>query len=306
LIMIFDPQNPKRNIRVIAPAGPVNQNSLQKGILFLEEQGFIVSVAGNVNQIFGHLAGIDELRARETQAAFCDPDVDFVWAARGGFGCIRMLDLLDWDKLSALNSPPLLIGYSDLTSLQCALYQKLGWLSLHGPMVASELSVDLDERSWRSLSNTLGGEFDQSFKLDAENILHEGINQGRLLGGNLSVLTSLLGTPWYPDFTDAVLFIEDHGEYPFRMDRYLAQLKNSGTLDKLKGILIGHFNNCEEPDTDKSTFSVNQLFEQYFDDLRIPVVRGIEFGHSAPRITIPFGGICRINTRTCSLEFAAE
>jgi muramoyltetrapeptide carboxypeptidase len=310
-----------RCVHVVAPAGPVDLKRVETVCAFLRRHSFQVKLGQHVGAVFGHLAGTDEERAQDLMQAFLDPDCDFIWSLRGGFGCARLLRLLDWQALRRCKEGlglPTLIGYSDLTSLQQALWHLLGHPSWHAPMLATECHEPIDEITERSLNWMLHGELhspvrsSQSFvgfehlssyssleistfqlHLQSDDVLIAGEADGILLGGNLSVLTSLLGSPYFPSMKRAILALEDYGEYPFRLDRHFTQLANAGVLGDVKGVLLGHFDACEEPDQEKSTSSVQALFTQHLAGLGIPVVR-VPFGHAAPRLSLALGARCRI------------
>ncbi len=289
-------------IHVVAPAGPVNEARLVRGMNWLRAQGHELIEGKHLRDTWGHLAGRDQERADDLMHALCDESAELVWAARGGFGCARLLPLLDWQRLETVTHAPMLVGYSDLTALQLALWTQLSWNSLHAPMVATEVGA-LDPLSAASLAPWLRGErTPMSLDLREGQVLAGGCARGSLLGGNFSVLTSLLGSPWFPQDEELVLFLEDHGEYPFRMDRYLAQLRNSGVLARTRAILLGHFNNCVEPDAEKSTFSLAELFEQYFLPLGIPVIQGLPFGHAEPRLSLLQGATALVDTERRLLQ----
>jgi muramoyltetrapeptide carboxypeptidase len=301
-------------VEVIAPAGPVAPERLEAGLAWLKERGISLREAPNLRAVHGHLAGTDPQRAAALEAALLRPGIDLAWAARGGFGCARLLARLDWKALQARGDGlATVVGYSDLTALQTALWTRLGRVSWHGPMVAVELAGELDALSGAWLDWALElreapatgatrggprltvehpepGRPARTLALDPARVLVPGRAEGPLLGGNLSVLTSLAGTPWWPDFEGALLLLEDHGEYPFRLDRHLAQLANAGALERIAGVLLGHFPDCGEPDPAKSTFTLAQLWEHYFGPLGVPVVSGLPVGHAPPRITLPIGG----------------
>lgn len=305
-----------RWVDVVAPAGPVDPVRLEAGLARLRGWGFEIREGAALRKVHGHLAGRDHERAADLDAALTRGPETTVWAARGGFGCARLLGRLDWKRFAAQQGAAArLVGYSDLTALQAALWTVLGRTSWHAPMVAVELAgeldpltaswlgwaLDIDELGpWPDVDAVVGPRLlvphldvdgpRAILPLDPRGTLVGGRAEGPLLGGNLSVLSSLAGTPWLPDFTGAVLLIEDHGEYPFRLDRHLAQLANAGVFRELAAVLIGHFPNCDEPDPAKSTFRVDELFEQYFAPLGVPVVAGLPVGHAAPRISLPIGG----------------
>lgn len=322
-------------VRVVAPAGPVGPERLEAGLAALRARGCVVSLGHSVRHGWGHLAGSDEERAADLVEALCHPELDLVWAARGGFGGLRLLPLLDWGRLAACRTRPALVGYSDLTSLQNVLRGRLNWPCWHAPMAATELPDALDPLSAASLAGLLAscsaesapdlcavagqggwrvcGEdelagcaarvvlqapgFRQVLGLPAGQVWSAGRAAGPLAGGNLSVLTSLFGA-WDGVAAGSILLLEDHGEYPFRLDRHLAQLRNAGVLASAAGVLLGSFLNCEEPDPDKATFSAEVLLRQYLRPLSVPVLAGLPFGHAAPRLSIPLHGRAVIETET--------
>lgn len=314
-------------VRVVAPAGPPRPGRLEAGLAELGRLGCRVSTGRALRRGWGHLAGGDEERAADLMEALLDPDTDLVWAARGGFGGLRLLPLLDWGRLEARRGPrPPLVGYSDLTSLQNLLRARLDWPCWHAPMVATELAEARDPLSAASLAGMLGalsgtvgelcavldeagwrladaretaacaarlvleGEgFRQTLGLPAAAAWAGGRAAGPLAGGNLSVLTSLFGA-WAGPPRGSLLLLEDHGEYPFRLDRHLAQLRNSGALASVAAVLLGPFLDCAEPDPDKATFSAEELLRQYLLPLGVPVLADLPFGHQAPRLSIPLHG----------------
>ena len=322
-------------VRVVAPAGPVGPGRLEAGLAALRARACVVSLGHSVRHGWGHLAGSDEERAADLVEALCHPELDLVWAARGGFGGLRLLPLLDWGRLAACRTRPALVGYSDLTSLQNVLRGRLDWPCWHAPMAATELPDALDPLSAASLAGLLascssGGAqdlcaihetvgwricreeeltscaarltleatgFRQVLGLSAASVWSSGRAAGPLAGGNLSVLTSLFGA-WDGPAAGSLLLLEDHGEWPFRLDRHLAQLRNSGVLASAAGVLLGSFLNCEEPDPDKATFSAEELLRQYLLPLGVPVLAGLPFGHVAPRLSIPLHGRATLEAGT--------
>lgn len=295
------------SIGIVAPAGPVDPGRLARGVDWLRARGHRVTVDPGILRVHGHLAGTDHERAGSLQRALCDPDLDLVLAARGGFGCARLLALLDYAAIGARR--PLLAGYSDLTALQCALLARCGLGSLHCPMAATELGPELDPVSTRSLLPFLDQGWngqDQVIPLDPDRVVSPGQASGWIAGGNLSVLTSLVGTPYLPDLRGAVLFLEDYGEYPFRVDRHLSQLRNAGLLEGLAAVVLGHLAACEEPDPAKSTFRVEELLADYLGGLGIPVAGGVPFGHQSPRLSLPLGGRAELDTTRGRLTLEAR
>ncbi len=312
-------------IRLVAPAGPVAPERIELLVKRLESEGHQVIEGARVRQVYGHLAGRDEDRLADLMAALCDSECDLVWALRGGFGCLRLLPALDHEKLAACTRRPVLLGYSDLTSLQNLLLAKHGWPCWHGPMGATEYYTAMDPLSAASIASLFDWLDSGSGSLRAvlhdgkwnllegtevpdhaarvfvsqrgyllelffpqESVLSPGRREAPLFGGNLSVLTSLCGVAGAAP-GESTLLLEDHGEYPFRLDRHLAQLVACGWLKECRAVLLGSFMNCDEPDPDKSTFSLDELVSDHLVQEGRPVIRSMPFGHSEPRICLPLG-----------------
>lgn len=324
-------------IRVVAPAGPVVPERLEAGLARLRGLGHEVVEGISLRRVHGHLAGRDEERAVDVMDALLDPSAHLVWAARGGFGGLRLVSLLDWERLAQVEADqrPALVGYSDATSLQNALVGRLDWPCWHAPMVATELDQEQDELTEASLAGMLASvspsgarelcallEADGQWRLCSQQDVRKcaatvilqvpGLEQrlglpdtavwrrghacASSVGGNLSVLTSLFGGPAPLAFAGRTLWLEDHGEYPFRLDRHLSQLRNSGALAACSALLLGSFLNCGEPDPLKSTFSAEELLREAASEVAGPVLAGLPFGHTAPRLCLPLHGQCTVST----------
>jgi muramoyltetrapeptide carboxypeptidase len=285
-------------VAVVAPASaPPNPQAIDQGIAVLERLGFKPKPGRNVRKRLGFLAGTDRERAADLMNAFLDPRVRAIFCVRGGYGSSRLLPFLDYQAIR--KNPKILIGYSDITSLHCALLKECNLVSFHGPMLNSDLiRPDFPDFSLSSLMRVVtqpgpfgsvrGGGRDRK----EISVLRPGKAAGRLLGGNLTLLCSLLATPWQPDFRGAILFFEDLDEAPYRFDRMLTQLLNAGLLQQVAGIAIGINKNCLDPKAKKSR-EYRQTLEDVFRDrllpLRVPVVSGIPFGHVARVCTLPLG-----------------
>jgi muramoyltetrapeptide carboxypeptidase len=245
-------------------------------------------------QRFGYFAGTDQQRADELNAMFADRDVKAIFALRGGWGCQRILPLLDWPVIRA--NPKLLVGFSDITALHLAILAKANFVTLHGPNANS---------AWgkRSLENFRQVAFDGAMPTYRNPVADEdrlvqrkwrtqalrgGKAQGRLIGGNLAVLTAMVGTGWLPDFSGAILFLEEIDEAPYSIDRMLTQLAQAGLLAKLSGVVFGQCTNCTASG-EVSGFTVTDILEQHLVPLGIPVFRGAFFGHVAEQYVMPLG-----------------
>ncbi len=243
----------------------------------------------------GYLAGTDADRAADVNAMFADPEVRAVFAVRGGWGCARILPLLDFATIR--KNPKLLVGFSDITALHLAFAAKAGFTTIHGPNASSSWgsysweafrSVAFDAGT-PTFANPQGHEDRLVQRAGRIRTFRPGTARGRLLGGNLTVLAALMGTPWLPDFSGAILFIEDISEQPYRIDRMLTQLKLAGMLDRLKGVVFGQCSDCGPAGASYGGFTLSQVLQQHLEPLGIPAFQGGQFGHVANQYSLPLG-----------------
>ncbi|WP_030540170.1 LD-carboxypeptidase [Sphingobium sp. DC-2] len=243
----------------------------------------------------GYLAGKDADRAADVNAMFADPEVRAVFAVRGGWGCARILPYLDFATIRA--NPKLLVGFSDITALHLAFAARAGFPTIHGPNAASSWP----RFSWDAFRAIA---FDGATPLLVNPVAHEdrlvqrsgrirtfrgGKAAGRLLGGNLTVLAALVGTPWMPAFDRAILFMEDVGEAPYRIDRMLTQLSLAGLLGKVAGVVFGQCTNCAASDASYGGFTVSEVLQQHLEPLGVPAFQGAAIGHVASQFSLPVG-----------------
>ena len=258
----------------------------------------------------GYLGGQDKDRAADVTAMFADKDVRAILCVRGGWGCARLLPFVDWDVVKS--NPKLLIGYSDITALHMAIAAKGGAYTLHGPNGSSAWGkASLD--SFKSIA------FDGAMPLYKNPVANDdrliqrkwrtqkltgGKAQGRLLGGNLTVLTALAGTQYMPDFDGAILFLEDIDEAEYRIDRMLTQLGQAGVLSKLAGVVFGQCTNCRDPDGSGpgGGFTLNTLLQQHLGSLGVPAYQGAWFGHIADQYSLPVGALAEIDADAGTLR----
>jgi muramoyltetrapeptide carboxypeptidase len=222
------------------------------------------------------------------------PDIRALFCVRGGYGSLRLLPNLDYE--AARCHPKLLVGYSDITALHLALFRKAGWVGLSGPMVAVEWP-DPDPASETLFWNMVGGTAPYDIiGPDGEHLtpMRPGTVEGVLLGGNLTLITKLIGTPYLPVLDGAILFIEEVGEPPYRIDGMLAQLKLAGILDRLGGLVIGGLTGWEPDDPDKPTLSYETVLADYVETLSCPVATGLVYGHFPVKNTMPIGVQARL------------
>ena len=284
-------------IGIIAPASaPLDPESIDRSVAFLERLGFKTRLAPNVRKRWGFLAGSDRHRAGDLMKMFTDRKVQAIMCVRGGYGTARLLPMLDYRAIRA--NPKIFIGYSDITSLHCAFLAKSNLVSFHGPMLSSDfLKKDSPDFTLQSFLKTLmqpspPGGIRDGYQPKTVAILRRGIASGPLIGGNLSLLCATLGTPYQPAFKNSILFFEDLDEAPYRFDRMLTQLLNAGLLQQVAGIAIGINANCHDPKA-RNAKEYRQTLEDVFRErllpLRVPVATGLPFGHIPLNATLPVG-----------------
>lgn len=283
---------PGDTVAVVATSGRVAPERLVAGIDVLREWGLEVRGPAEPDPALPWLAGSDEQRAAELTAAWTDPDVRAVIATRGGFGSQRLLDRLDWAALEAAG-PKIFVGFSDLTALHQAAASRLGLATVHGPHAAS-LS-DRDDTTRDGLRTLL---FDgKAPDVDGLGTIVPGQADGTLLGGNMAMLASSLGTRFVHPADGAIVVLEDIGEAPYRLDRALTHLLRAGWFDGVQGIVLGEFTKCGDPE------QVDALFRARLAPLGVPVVSGAAIGHGDTNLAITLGTRARLDADAGRLEF---
>lgn len=310
---------PGDTIMFVASASPLSRASIMVTKRRLEKRGYKVKLDEAMFSEHGFLAGTDERRAEELMRAFQDDEVDAIFSGRGGYGVMRILDDLDYDIIR--KNPKLITGYSDITALHLALNKKAGLVTFHSPNAvwgaddAPNLPAFAEEYFFKAVQQPEKddeGGADEGYVIQPPEEVPqpEGIGngkaRGRLTGGNLSLVVSLMGTPYEMDTTDAILMIEDTREAPYRVDRMLCQLKLAGKLDTLKGAVLGQFteNYDREKDqmTDDERFSVTGVLKQYFEPLDIPVLINFPIGHHEANAAVPMGGMVEVDADAATLR----
>ncbi len=284
-------------IGIPATASPVNQKFLAKSLDRFAHWSIPVHVADQVRSQLRYLAGTDESRALAVDAFARDPAIGTIWCARGGFGSSRLLPLLDrWNTADALKrDPKLLIGYSDVTALHLYFYHKLKLSSLHAAMPGTARFNELTPRADRLLRAILAGKLTlgkKSYSSEWKNkvLLPARQNiEGVILGGNLTLLVNMIGTPWQPDLKGALLFLEDCAEQPYRVDRLLTQLANAGMLKGLHGVLLGDFETDVVYKETAEKKYWKEIFLERFAPLGIPVLDRLPVGHGKLNEPLPLG-----------------
>lgn len=305
--MIVKPHKlkPGSNIGVIAPASSCyNEESIYSGLNFLKETGFNVIVGDTVYKRNGYLSGSDSERADDINKFFRRKDIDGIICLRGGYGTLRILNMLDYDAIS--QNPKVFVGYSDITAIHIAINRLCRIVTFHGPMISS-LSSEMDEFTKQSLFRTITasetpGEVKNPEGQGPIKIMTGGSSEGELIGGNLSLITSSIGTPYEIDTCGKILLLEDVGEEPYRVDRMLTQLLLAGKLQSCAGIILGQWTDCE-PKHPETSLSLGEVLEDRLSNLGIPVLYNLSCGHGNVKITIPLGVEATI---TCDGRFFIE
>lgn len=286
-------------IAIVAPSGPVCGEALERGIRLLESFGLKVKVGPSVKKRWGYLAGSDAERAEDLMEAWADPEVRGVIAARGGYGAMRVIPHLDFDCIR--QNPKIFLGYSDITTLHLAFWKEAGLVTFHGP-VAEMSPVKMNSYNCTWLRETLFGSWppgdlpvpvapnDAPCTPHRFTVFEKGRVRGELVGGNLSLIASAIGTLWEIDTRGKVLLLEEVGERPYRIDRMLCHLKLAGKLDDAAGFCLGDFTDCEgNLGPDRPGFTVAEVLNQYFAGTGKPCIGNIPAGHGKYNSVLPLG-----------------
>ena len=287
---------------LVAPAGFVaDRFGLEAMFEAVRAMGLVPKAAPHLTARAGYLAGEDKARAADFQAMFADESVAAVMSVRGGWGCARILPYLDFAAIA--RTPKLFAGFSDNTALHLTLAARCGFPTLHSP----NASAAWPHASWQAfralafdgatpdIAVAASASIALAHNGDRLRTFRGGRARGRLLGGNLTVLSALVGTPYLPDFTGAILFLEDTNEAEYRIDRMLTQLKLAGILDRVAGVVFGQCTNCVEQSAGYGNFTVYEVMDRAFGTLGVPAFQGAPFGHIASQATIPEGVMAEID-----------
>ena len=297
---------PGDTIGLITPGSYLSDEGLGRAVRNLESLGFRVKLGEHISAENGFVAGTDEQRLADLHAMFADREVAGIWCARGGYGCTRLLPFIDYDLIR--DHPKALIGYSDITALHVAIHQRTGLVTFHGPVGASELT-DYTRDQFEAV--LMEGRAPYTIELSEDNlakeadayqpmVLNPGKARGVLTGGNLSLLAALCGTPDEPNFAGKLVFMEEIGEKPYRIDRMLTQLRQAAGIGAAAGIALGIFAGCEAGPDDRS-LTLLETLQDRLGDLGIPVVYGLSFGHIEHMCTLPVGLPAELDTGTLTL-----
>lgn len=278
-------------IGIIAPAGFVKTTQeIDKFVCLLEEHGYNCKLGKSLYAQKGYLAGDDALRASDLMMMFEDSTVDAILCYKGGYGTQRILPYLDFDVIKA--NPKLIMGFSDITVLINVIYQRASFPTVHGEM--GVCMQNYEPVTFNHFFTTLTSGFMTPLKNSQTKlqVINEGVAEGVLVGGNLSLIYALMGTEYEIDLTNKILFIEDVDEETYAIDRMISSLTLSKGFKSLKGIICGYFTNCEP----SCGVSYEEILYHYFKNLNIPVVYGFESGHNKPFINLPIGLKVKLDT----------
>lgn len=296
---------PGDTIALIAPAStPATQERIDGGMKYLEKRGYRVVLGRHVNDVHGYLAGTDEARLEDLNDFIRDPNVRGIFAIRGGYGTPRILEGVDYAALK--RDPKIIVGYSDLTALQLAIFARTTMVTFSGPMAGVEMWKEIDPFTESHFWGMVEGRSERIVLRNPSDhparVLRGGTAEGTLIGGNLSLLQCLIGTQYLPALYGTVLAIEDVDEAPHRVDRMLAQLRNAGALHDAAAVLYGQFTDCVPSDASKPFLTIDQVLEDYVTHIRGPVLKEMMFGHIPQKFTLPLGVRVRVDAEKGEVE----
>ena len=285
--------SPGDTIGIVAPAGAYDRETFARGVGYLKELGFKVFVPSGLLKANGYLAGPDLHRARFVNQLFADKHIDAIICARGGYGSLRILPLLDYQAIA--DNPKVFIGFSDITVLLTVLTERSGLATFHGPVVTS--LADAPSKTLNFLMQAVSSDTKLEIKVDRGATIKSGSASAIICGGNLTTLCHLVGTPFEPKFADKILFLEDRAEAPYRIDRMLAHMKLAGCFENLAGIALGYFENCG------LLKDVYNIVAETFRDKSFPILAGLDAGHGLNNRTLPFGIEATLDADRCLLTY---
>lgn len=295
-------------VGLIAPGGRTSDPSIEKAVANIEALGFRVKQGANLREVHGNYAGSVQQRVDDLHAMFADKEVKAIWCIRGGSGCISLLTSINYALIRA--NPKILLGYSDITALHLALHRHAGLVSFHGPVASSGISDYASTHLMAVLTEPQAG---YTIPMALENsrraleephfamrTVHAGMASGPLMGGNLSLVSALAGTPYAADFRHSILFLEEVNEAPYRLDRWMTQLDLSVGFANAAAVMVGICENCGPEDEDIS-LTLDETLDIHLQPLTIPAVTGYSFGHIRNQFTLPVGVMATLDTERQTL-----
>jgi len=309
--------SPGDTVMMVAPAGSLNKPRVILAKQRLEELGFEVVLPETIFRKAGYLAGSDQQRVDELNHAFANKNVDAIFPGTGGYGATRIVDSLDYELIK--ENPKVLIGFSDITALHIAIHQRTGLVTFHSPNPQwglgskERLAPIADRLFWRAIlvSKYPAASFVDKGKkgyaigiessdggVMAPTTVVSGVARGRIVGGNLSVIHALMGTPNEIETVGKILFLEDVGEAPYRVDRMLQTMKSAGKLDELAGVILGAFTRRDSEDTRGEITTMDQVLRSFFAGAEYPVLADFPVGHQRNNVTLPIGVTAELDADT--------
>jgi len=280
-------------IGIVAPASHFDLEMFNRGIAVLESMGFNTSIPEILFNKKEYFAGSDLERAEMVNRYFADTSIKAIMCARGGYGSIRILSLLDYKTIQ--KNPKIFIGFSDVSALLSTLYLRCRLVTFHGPTVTT--LGNSDQKTKDSLFSMITSGEKPEIAMESGITIHPGSASGPVLGGNLKTLCHLLGTRFQPEFKGCILFFEDRGEVAYRIDRMLSQMKLAGCFNSLAGLILGNFEDCGDTD------DIIRIVDDIFKDDKIPIIAGLEVGHGKRNLAIPTGLKATLNADLKVLAF---
>lgn len=303
----FSPLKTGDTVALIAPGSPIKEEKFINALENLKTLGLKPKYTDIIFKKNGYLAGTDQERVNEIHTYFEDENVNAIWCLRGGYGCTRILPMIDY-KLIKKNKK-IFIGYSDITALLYAFNKKSNLTGFHGPVLISQIFTShtlqnvrellFQEKKVHSWKHIYQSDISQKQEFY---IIKEGIASGKLIGGNLTLMNSLIGTEYNQSYKNKIVFIEEVGEKPYRIDRMLVQLLQSTDLKKCNGIILGIFNDCE-PKEGEFSYTLKETLMQNLQNLNIPVFYGFPFGHISDISSFPIGIEATMNSKNMTIDF---
>jgi len=308
---ILKPRKLNKNelIGLISPASsPDELSKIDDSVSYLERLGYSVALGKNVGKINGYLAGTDQERVDDLHYMFKKKEVKAIFCLRGGYGSGRILDKIDYNLIK--KNPKILVGYSDITSLQMAILKKTGLITFAGPMLLTDflnqIHPSAEEIFWITLtSNKKIGKLKSIGDKEIQ-FLRKGRTIGRLIGGNLSTFVSLIGSDYLPKLDKCIILLEETCEPPYKIDRMFNQLRISGILKNSNGVLLGAFNDCLETNPEKNTLTLGEVIQEYLGNLKKPVLYNLSHGHIKENLILPIGLNVKLNSEKKIIEFAEK
>lgn len=280
-------------IGLIAPAGPVAEDKVANAITNMQNLGLVPVYNEIALKKYGYFSASDKERLDDLHHMFADKEIKGIWCLRGGYGCTRILPYINYDLIR--KNPKIFIGYSDITALHHAFYKEAGLQSYHGPVASSQVFspftfANLQKvffSDQKEVEVPVHEQEDEKYRQPAKT-LYQGSAEGKLIGGNLTLLAALAGTPFAPSYKNKLVFMEEIGEKPYRIDRMLTQLLQATDIKKARGIIFGLFHDCQ-PKSEENSFTLMETIQDFVDNLELPAIYGFPIGHVPDMVCLPMG-----------------